>query len=508
MKKQISLILIFLFFMLSTVVAQNKRDYKWLFGSSYDLDKKIVKGNIMDFNNKGRIDTLDFYDSVADNNAEISDKDGNLLFYFNGCRVVDSTMHLMENGDSMNYGKSWEKECGNWARYAGTQNSIILPDPGDKDGYYIIHKREELIYEPVLRVSIPDLYYTYVDMQGNGGRGRVVKKNQSIFHTTNIVTGYLSACKHANGRDWWIIQMKHDTNVYFKVLLTADTIMAVDSQQIEEAPIFSLNSGVGQAKFTPDGTKWITNGAEDQCMIFDFDRETGELSNLVRVMPQDSGIFYGLAISPNSRFVYLSNDWDLFQVDLWADDIPASLVHIAHIDKYGDPFFWLFFGQAQLAPDCKIYIASNTPSYHLHVINKPNLKGKACDFRQHAIYLPHKNWNNSIPNFPHFRIDEDQICDSTITWIPDEYIVKRINTLSVYPNPTSDRATISLYSEGYEHGSITIHDINGRVMESIDIDSEATKEINVQNYVPGVYIVRYTSSDGRKIDVKKLTVVE
>jgi len=197
-------------------------------------------------------------------------------------------------------------------------------------------------------------------MNGNDGRGKVSKKNESIFRTTNIVSGYLSACKHANGEDWWMIQMQHDTNVYFKVLLTSDTIMVVDSQSIVESPVFSPNSGVGQSVFTPDGKKWLTNGAEDQCMIYDFDRETGELSNLVRVMPQDSGIFYGLAVSSNSRFAYLSNAWDLFQVDLWAVDIPSSLEHIAHIDSFPDPFFWSQFGQAQLAPDCKIYIVSST----------------------------------------------------------------------------------------------------------------------------------------------------
>ena len=359
-------------------------------------------------------------------------------------------------------------------------------------------------YEPVLDVVIPELLYTYVDMTGNNGRGRVTVKNKAIFKTTKIVSGYLTACKHANGRDWWLIQMEQDTNIYFKILLTADTIMVVDS--VSMGPVFVANSGVGQSKFTPDGTKWITNGAEDQCLIYDFDRETGELSNLRRVMPQDSGIFYGVAVSPNSRFAYLSDDWDLFQIDLWADDIAASLVHIDHIDYFHEFGFWSTFNQAQLAPDCKIYIVNGGSNHYLHVINKPNEKGKACDFRQHSVYLPNRNFNNCIPNFPHFRIDEDQICDSTITWIPDEYIVAELNVLSVYPNPASVEATISVYSDGYEQGIIRIFDITGQLVGNMDIDSEATRQLNVSKMVPGVYAVEYVSyvSGGR--DVRKLVV--
>jgi len=196
----------------------------------------------------------------------------------------------------------------------------------------------------------------------------------------------------------------------------------------------------------------------------------------------------------------------LYQIDLWSNDLQLTLTHIAHIDGFKDPYFRSYFNFSQLAPDCKIYIVSGTTNNHLHVINKPNEKGKACDFRQHSIYLPIRNNNFSIPNFPHFRIDEDQICDSTITWIPDEYIVAEPNVLSVYPNPASVEATISVYSDGYEQGIIRIFDITGKLVGSMDIDSEATRQLDVSKMVPGVYAVEYVSyvSGGR--DVRKLVV--
>ena len=436
---------------------------------------------------------MDFYDSVANHNAEISDKDGNLLFYFNGCRIVDSTFQLMENGDSINFGKTWRGYCDTWSRYPGSQNSIVLPDPGNEEkgrnGYYVIHKRQELVSVPNIEVSIPELLYTYIDMSGNNGRGTVAIKNKVFFKTTDIVSGYLSACKHSNGRDWWLVQMQDDTNVYFKILLTKDTIMAVDSQSIAESPIFNPYSGVGQAVFTPDGKKWITNG-NDQCLIFDFDRTTGELSNLIRVMPQDSGIFYGVAVSPNSRFVYLSNDYDLFQVDLWADDIPGSLEHIAHIDSFPDPsYFWSKFGQAQLAPDCRIYIVSSGTNTYLHVINKPDEKGKACDFRQHSLHLPHLNFNNCIPNFPHFRMDEADICDPTITSMFGEAVWYR-RDLDVFPNPSSGIFNIILPDAGC--GTLVVLNLEGQVILQKDVSNVLPEvEIDISAHSNGSYFIEY-----------------
>ena len=195
-------------------------------------------------------------------------------------------------------------------------------------------------------------------------------------------------------------------------------------------------------------------------------------------MPQDSGLFYGVAVSPNSRFVYLSNNWDLFQVDLQADDIPGSLVHIAHIDTFRDPYFWSKFSLAQLGPDCKIYIVSSATNNYLHVINKPNEKGLACDFRQHSIYLPHRNYNGSLPNFPHFRMDEDEICDPTITSIFGDAIWYR-RDLQVWPNPSSGILNIELSDVGA--GKIVISNINGQIVLERDV-SNIIQEVNYQYF--------------------------
>ena len=259
MKAKIIHIFLVLFIFINNTDAQNKRDYKWLFGSDIEWDTvHIVKGSQIDFNNNAKLDSTVRYATVAQNNTQISDLDGNLLFYFNGCRVIDSTEQIMENGDSLNYGDTWNKFCGKFDHYPGYQNSIILPEPENKNGYFLIYKRIEYEYEPFVHTYIPELKYSYIDMIGNSGRGELHEKDVVIFKTTNIVNGYLSACKHANGKDWWLIQMERDTNIYFKILLTKDSIAVVDSQSM--GPNFTQGSNVGQAKFTP-------MGASGYCLI-------------------------------------------------------------------------------------------------------------------------------------------------------------------------------------------------------------------------------------------------
>lgn len=497
--------IIFLLFLFSSLVAQNKRDYNWLFGSSPYLDQSGVKGNLVDFNSNGKIDTIKFGDAVASNNINISDLEGDLLFYFNGCRVIDSTHQIMENGDSLNYGEAWETFCPAYARYPGIQNSIALPDPGNEKGYYLIHKRTELVTEPIVQTYTPELYCSYIDMNKNEGKGEVVEKNKPIFRTSNIVNGYLTACKHANGEDWWLIQMKRESNMYFKVLLTADTIMAVDSQEIGTK--YTSQSNVGQAVFTPDGSKWVSYDNYDGARIIDFDRESGQLSNFRQIEVQDSGRFVGIAVSPNSRFAYLASKWDLYQIDLWEEDIASTLTHIDHWDGFTDPTFASTFNLSQLAPDCKIYIVSSSTNNYLHIINRPNRKGKDCNFKQHTLKLPKRNYNNSIPNFPHFRIDEENICDSTITWIPEKFIVSRAK-LKIYPNPSNSSITIRIDSDIAKSSTLRIFNTLGRQLEQIKLDPW------IKNYtwIPdpgfsGLYFV-ICEVEGRMLGREKGVVVE
>jgi len=483
------LIIIFIVMLIcNLLIAQNKRDYIWLFGSTKRIGLPGAEGNIIDFNKQGRIDTLVLGSPFYDNISMISDEEGRLLFYTNGCRVISWDHQFMENGDSINYGETWDKYCRtNVQGYPGNQNSIILPDPGNKDGYYLVHKRYELIFEPIIQAYIPELYHSYIDMSLNGGKGRVMRKNVPVFLTENIPVGYLSACKHFNKRDWWLIEHKKETNLHYIILLNSDTIALVDSISI--GPILNIKSGLGQAVFTPDGSKYLVFTQNNGAYIYDFDRSTGRLSNVRQVVVQDCGSFQGISVSPNSRYAYLSTLLDLYQIDLWADDIQSTLTHIDHIDGFTDPSILSYFNHAQLGPDCKIYIVSGSTNNYLHVINKPDEQGKACDFKQHSIYLPNRNYNNCIPNFPHFRIDEEEICDPQITSIFGEAIFYR-RDLEIFPNPSSGLITIQKPEDG--SGRIMVMDMQGTLLETHPASREDdTTTLDLSHLPPGTYLIEY-----------------
>lgn len=504
---------VFSIILISCVLSQNKMDYKWVMGLNIE---GIRGGNIIDFDNKRSINEPYLAFAMGSNCVSICDKQGKLLMYSNRCAIADHTHKIMKNGDSINFGQAWLDFCPYKysSGYPVSQNSLILPDPGNydqfgnqvKNGYYLLHKRTELLKKPYLHTWCPGVAYSYVDMNANYGKGMVTKKNKLIFETNGLAQGYMTACKHQNGRDWWIFQIKQDTNIFFKILLTSDTIKLIDS--LNMIGKFPHGYTLGQAVFTPDGSKWIAFNPIEKVLIYDFDRATGKLSNLQRINPQDSGIFVGVAVSPNSRFAYLSAKYDLFQIDLWADDIQSSLTHIAHIDYFQDtPGFASTFSLAQLGPDCKIYIVNGGTNFRLHVINKPNEKGVACDFQQHSFYLPNLNDNGSLPNFPHFRIDEAEVCDSTLTLIPKEFWVRDELDVGIFPNPARNQLTMQFATPVIYEYDYTLYDLHGRKVLNGQIPMLGTEiKIDITSLASGIYMLQISDRKLRLMWSDKVVV--
>ncbi len=76
----------------------------------------------------------------------------------------------------------------------------------------------------------------------------------------------------------------------------------------------------------------------------------------------------------------------------------------------------------------------------LHVIEKPDLKGLACEVNQHGVQLPTYN-AFSLPHFPNYRLEalEGSPCD-TLEEMNTSIYEKRGNQeqkISIYPNPAN-----------------------------------------------------------------------
>ena len=249
--------------------------------------------------------------------------------------------------------------------------------------------------------------------------------------------------------------------MYYRFLLDETGISKIDSQSIGpilETEINIINpDGVGESRFSPDGTKYALFTLIDGLHLYDIDRETGLLSNL-KILPwnpQNGQVLGGLEFSPNSRFIYLSNLDELYQVDLLESNLSAGLTKIADFNTNlnGNSLAHL-----SLAPDCKIYIRSNRFTFDFHTIHRPNEKGIACDFRQADVQVPTIANLGNFPNFPRFRVDADKPCCPTerkpIESAPDIEVVycsdwyATINTYAENNCDSDFSSHMNLYKKG------------------------------------------------------------
>ena len=493
MKKLVFFILLFCF--ASSIQSQVKYDYTWIFGNP------DFNGNSVSFHDELLLDTVDIFMSTGTSYTNISDKEGNLLFYTNGCLIADASHNLMLNGDSLiSSGFFYDATCAIGNGMVTIQSCLALPMPQNDSLYYLFHQPREVINFDAVNTSFQ---YVLINMNLNNGLGAVVEKNIPIREEP-LYAGNLTAVKHSNNEDWWILLPKIDTNIFYNILLTSEGIIDTFHQAMG---YINTNAGEGasHAVFSPDGTMYARYSPGDELAIFDFDRSTGLLSNYRFIEIEEEADFGSLSISPSSQYLYLSNFLELFQFDLWAADIESSKILIDTFDGFTSPFPTTLY-QMQLGPDCKIYMNSHNGVDVLHVINNPDAQGLNCDFVQHGIQLPSFN-NASMPNYPNFRLGTGEpVCDPNITTsIFQPFIVEA--SPKIYPNPSDGHFFIDYKNTG-KQCYFKMYDALGRMVFSTELaQGQDRHELFLDKIENGIYF--YTMvEDGERIDSGKLVIRE
>lgn len=344
---------------------------------------------------------VDFYIT----NSSISNHYGELLAYTNGYCIANAWNDTMQGGESIN------NLDYNVYQDVLPQGTLFLPQPGNDSIFYLFHEQSFLDPTTVPYSFVLLAQYSIINVYANNGRGKVIKANIPLLEDT-LCYGKLTAAKHGNGRDWWVIIPAFNKPKYYKYLLTPHGIDTFPPQVIGNARL----SGLGQAVFSPDGTKYASMnnlGYDYGCWIeiLDFNRCSGWFTNYTGIK-KDSISTFGLCISPNSRLLYFSTGEFLFQYDLWSDNIESSELVIAEYDGFANPLPTIF-GMSQLAPDGKIYVSSNWNVKNYHIIHYPNLVGDNCHVDQHAYHVPRLT-SKSIPTFPYYRLGplDGSSCDT------------------------------------------------------------------------------------------------
>ena len=521
MKKIIvTLVISYLHFYIAN--AQNKYDYVWHIGYSFvrtNPDRAPLFGFQLNFNSgKVKIDTMkrnyDFQETVQ----STCDSSGKFLFSSNGCKIFNKNFEVMENGDDLN--QVPQSTFSNACIVTVPKSEIIkngalsLPIPDSKDTLFA-YFRTEINKVIVARQNLLplNLYYSTINMKANNGLGKVIIKNQVIVRDT-LDGGDINAVKHSNGKDWWVMTRKFISDKFFTFRVSANGIDSSFTQLVGQ-PTEPRGQGSGQANFSSNGLKYAYFTSRDQLMLYDFNRNTGKLSNFRRINipfelnPTDL-VFAGLAFSGNSKFLYVFTASQIFQVDVEAADIQSNIFEVARYDAVAAPYAYPTAGW--IAPDCKIYFVSGNGLPYFGYIRYPDRKGTACQVMQGAIKTPFTSAIvGGLPNNPNYRLGviPTHPCDSTIDFrvATTETLLPKVNFV-LFPNPAMNELNIDFDPiNGETQAEITLYNLLGSKVGRQKLDLINTPlSINVQNLPSGMYTA-VLQVKGRSPAAEKFVIV-
>ncbi len=440
-------------------------NHAWLIGSENSFDT---------FTTSPKARLLFYLDSVSvlgeqrkmafsSTQATISDANGNFLFASNGCWIMDATGDTMQNGGGLNPGTFANGNCSSVLGMPMSGANIIIPFPGDSNKYVLFHQ----VGNSVNYLNSTEVFYTVVDMTLNSGLGGVIPGKKNVVAFTGNISWGLAACKHANGKDWWVVAHEDSSNIIYKVLFTSNEVASVTSQQVSmPAPGYGI---AGQPGFSPDGNKYAykhgltNNPAFHDIRILSFNRCSGNFDSLGYAI-RNNEFGFGQAFSSNSRYLYYSSGATIYQLDTDAPNISATDSIVAVYDGYCYPYpslcttFWLMY----LAADSKIYITSPSFVIDYSFINSPDSAGISCDVQQHALRLPSYTIRGGI-NHPNYYLG----CDTTVGCICLTGIDENTShdfKFSISPNPSHGSVKIIYLLPQNKIGRLEVFDMTGRTV--------------------------------------------
>ncbi|RYU79168.1 hypothetical protein [Hymenobacter persicinus] len=240
--------------------------------------------------------------------ASISDAQGVLQCYSNGQNVWDRTGAIMPNGRLSG------------SHFSATQAALLLRAPADHSMYYLF------TVDAVENELRGGLRYSVVDMSLRGGLGDVRTNSSQLGNT--LMTEKLTAVRHANGRDYWIVTHGWQSNSFYCYLLNAGGLVSTPVVS-SVGSVYTGSNGtnpvglnaIGYLRASPDSRLLASVQAQQAGVeLFDFNPATGQVSG-PRAIPATNQAFYGVEFSADSRKLYVSpiNGSQVWQLELAAN---------------------------------------------------------------------------------------------------------------------------------------------------------------------------------------------
>jgi hypothetical protein len=186
---------------------------KWLTGG----------GNVIDFrtNPATSYSQCDTFENAwyAEGHSNICDSKGDILFAYTGFIAVKDCENIIENGKYDDNNKWAVSEGGNGVY---PQQSIIIPKKDNQ--YYVFYRGMSNETFDAIDANTTDFHFDMfwnhvVDMNTNDRKGKVIVKDNGLIGGARLSPNSLSAVKHANGRDWWVVQPHMSENLIWEDLI-------------------------------------------------------------------------------------------------------------------------------------------------------------------------------------------------------------------------------------------------------------------------------------------------
>lgn len=443
-----------------------KRTYHWYFGNGAGLD--FSSGIPTAITNSPM--------TAEEGCASISDTCGNLLFYTDGDTVWDRNNNVMPNGTGL---------FGCWS---STQNSLIVPQPGNDSLYYIF------LTDCAENDGANGLRYSVVNINLNGGVGDITAKNILLYAP---VMEKLAATYDANGTGVWILSLNKypigpppdTTYQYYAYLLTSTGINLVPV--ISPSAIHPHKTPDGYLRFSHSGNEiaCVHHGYGDTIEVADFNIATGIVSNNFALGSGNDSVpsgGYGLVFSPDDSKLYYSTVVDssyVIQYDL-TSGIPSIINASRTVIRSGD-WNYLEFFSLETGSDGKLYVNRwNNNDSLMDVIQSPNMVGLSCNYSPGILNLLVPQIGIGLPNF----------MDSYLrgTWQPPCNTGSEENDLQneilIYPNPFNDFTNVVVTNQDHENMTIILFDLAGRRVKQF-ATSATQFTISRDNLHSGIYFL-------------------
>lgn len=499
MKKSILLFALLFFLFSRTASAQNKEGYTWVLGYPPDPccpAPDYFGGSVVSFKTGAPVVSKCTVDGGMVASVSMSGLDGDLLFYSNGCEVHGADYQIIDNGNAVSAGTTYDLACLTSVHlaYGVLQGRIALPWPRHLGQYKFIYLYH---FEPY--VAKNQVNYATIDMRANNGAGAVTEKNLSVYDERSA-NWYMTAVRHGNGQDWWVTLPEYRAGNRFVYLLDSLGVHGPDVQ--EGVGLNPGTRGYGQCAFSPDGSKYAEVGPLEG-QILDFDRCKGKFSGL-RAIQFDTvdNTCAGVAFSPDSRYLYVSRTDSIYQYDLSAADFNASRLTIAFdeggMDSAGlkNPYFYSML----LGPDGKIYIGGPGVTKALHIIHHPNERGAACGFERWGLELPTLHYGQ-LPNLPNFKLG------AAAPPCSDCGAPGEMGGAAIFPNPATDYVVVSgTGGEGSVPLVFQLYDALGRLLIEEELGCLPAR-VELGDLPDAGYFYRVLGAGGGRIDSGTLAKV-